>query len=332
MNNFDLIERNETNLNSKGGTELLQKRLYNGLVSRELLTQFQIISSRVRNLDSNKFRIYWAHDLAGDPEADNALADGGWKRFHMLVFVSNWQMQSYIQRYNLPWSHCLVIPNSIEPIDCSLVKQVPEKLKLIYTSTPHRGLNILYSVFNELCKKHDNIELDVYSSFKLYGWGERDAQYEDLFSKLKEHDRINYHGTASNDEVRLALTKANIFAYPSIWPETSCLCLIEAMSAGLMCVHSNYGALYETAAGWTYMYQYDEDINRHASVFYSVLDQAINNYGTDNNLARMHDQGLYADSYHDWNRRSLDWTGLLKMIIARNPNKELPKPSFTYST
>ena len=41
---------------------------------------------------------------------------------------------------------------------------------------------------------------------------------------------MTYHGFKPNDVVRKALSEAHIFAYPSIWVETSCISAIEAMS------------------------------------------------------------------------------------------------------
>jgi hypothetical protein len=50
-----------------GGTEMMNKGLKDR-VSSDLLEQFQIICSRVRELD-DKPRILWLHDLWNDPEA-----------------------------------------------------------------------------------------------------------------------------------------------------------------------------------------------------------------------------------------------------------------------
>jgi UDP-glucose:(glucosyl)LPS alpha-1,2-glucosyltransferase len=229
--NFDLIETNETNKNSKGGTELLQERLYDGSVPRELLKQFQITFSRVRNLDKDRFRIFYAHDLPGDPESE-FLKNEGWRAFHKLVFVSNWQMQAYINAYRIPWAMCEVIENSIRPLKPIADKIADEAINICYTSTPHRGLHILYAAFEKLAEKRENIYLDVFSSFKLYGWEQRDEQYRELFEKMDKHPRVNNHGTKPNDEIREYLETDAISSHPSIWPETSCLCLIEAMSAG----------------------------------------------------------------------------------------------------
>jgi glycosyltransferase involved in cell wall biosynthesis len=331
MTNIDLIERNETNKNSRGGTELLQERLYDGRVPRELLEQFQIVFSRVRDLDESRFRIFYAHDLPGDPESE-FLHNGGWRKFHKIVFVSNWQMQAYVSYYNIPWSHCEVIENSIIPIVDGEHKPVGDgPIRICYTPTPHRGLNILFAAFEALAKERDDIVLDVFSSFKLYGWEQRDESYKELFEALREHPQVNYHGTKSNDEIRHYLAnEGHIFAYPSKWPETSCLCLIEAMSAGLMCVHSNFGALSDTSGGHTHMYQYHEDENAHATKLYHLLKGCVTHYSDDSTGAIIKLAKTNADYRFNWFIKSSQWTGLLTEITMRNPDKALPKAGFTY--
>ena len=322
------IEVDEVSKDAMGGTELmkfgLQKRL-----DPELLDKFQIIPSRVRELDESKVRILWLHDLPGDPESEH-LANGGWAKFHKLVFVSNWQMQAYILKYNIPWSHCLVMKNAIEPIPEHKKPSVDDKIKIIYTSTPHRGLNILYAVFEKLCEKYDNIELDVYSSFKLYGWEQRDEPFKELFSALDAHPKINYHGAVSNETVREALQQSHIFALPSTWPETSCLCLIEAMSAGNICVHSNLAALPETAANWTLMYQYHEDLSGHANIFAAALDASIEIAKNKVNENRLVNQKFYTDENYGWEVRTSQWNSLLESM--KDFPTDMPKESFVYKT
>lgn len=220
---------NEISKNSKGGTELMREGLEKRL-DPSLIEDFQIIPSRVRELDETKIRVLWLHDLPGDPESDH-LRNGGHDKFHQLVFVSNWQMQQYVAYYNIPWSKCIVIENAIVPIERELIDKPKDKIKIIYHTTPHRGLELVVPVFEKLYETHDNIELDVYSSFKIYGWEQRDTQYAELFERCEKHPKINYHGTVPNEEVRKAVGSAHIFAYPSIWVETSCISLMEAMSA-----------------------------------------------------------------------------------------------------
>lgn len=310
-------------VNAKGGTELMKYGLGERL-DQDLLKEFQIFVSRVEEeMDETKIRIYWLQDLPGDPASDH-LKNGGWNKFHKLVFSSNWQMQAYINHYGIPWSKCVVLHNAIEPIP-EHEKPNDGTIRLAYWSTPHRGLNILVPVFSKLCEKYDNIELDVYSSFKLYGWEQRDEQYEELFEQCRQHPKINYHGAIPNADLKKNLEKTHILAYPSIWTETSCITLMEAMSAGLLCVHSNLGALHETAANWTQMYQYHEDLNHHAGLFYSVLDGAIANYWDEGIQSRIASQRSYANVFYNWGVRKFQWQALMESLL--DEPRELPKSS-----
>ena len=319
----------ELSANARGGTELMGERLENS-INPELLSNFQIIRSRVRDLDKSKIRILWLHDLPQDPESQH-LANGGWKKFHKLVFVSNWQMQAYINHYQIPYSKCVVLHNAIIPIEKH--EKPKDKINLAYWSTPHRGLNILVPVFKRLCEEHDNIELNVFSSFNLYGWAERDKEWEPLFDECREHDKINYYGALPNDELREHLKQQHILAFPSTWIETSCLVLMEAMSAGMLCVHSNLGALYETAANWTSMYQFHENLNQHASYFHKNLNDAIGYLNDESIQSRIESQKGYADVFYNWNLRVHQWNALLESLV--NEPRELPeetKQVFSYRT
>lgn len=314
--------------NAKGGTELLKRELEKR-VPKELLDNFQIFVSRVEEaFDETKIRLLWCHDLAED-NANDHLMNEGWKNFHRLIFVSNWQMQSYIGRFNIPWSKCMVIQNAINPIDIH-EKPTDGKIKLAYWSTPHRGLNILVPVFQELCKEYDNIELDVYSSFDIYGWKERDEPYKDLFDQCRAHPKINYHGSVSNDIIRESLKTTHILAYPSIWPETSCLTLMEAMSAGCVCVHSNLAALPETSANWTMQYQFCEDLNQHAGNFYHALRASIDNLNDEGIQSRISSQVSYANVFYNWDVRTRHWISYLSSLL--DEPRELEKNMFEYKT
>jgi len=314
--------------NAMGGTEIMKYALAEKL-DASLLDKFQIFVSRVHEeLSEDHYRILWLQDLADDPENDH-LKNNGWKKFHKLVFASNWQMRGFIEKFKIPWSMCVVIHNSINPIEA--VEKPTDKINLIYHTTPHRGLEILYPVFDKLSKEHDNIHLDVYSSFNLYGWGDRDKPYQKLFDSLNAHEHISYHGAVSNEEVRKALQSAHIFTYPSIWSETSCLCLMEAMSAGLHCVHPNYGALPETASVWTFMYQMQDTHQQHAEMLYSILNGLITDLKNPENEKtysnRVKAQKAYIDTFYNRDFWAVNWKNMLENIAAIAPDKTLNKSS-----
>jgi len=308
------VEKNELNMKARGGTELMQERLASSIPA-ELLSKFQIIPSRVREIDPNKKAILWLHDLPGDPESQHLKDADLRKRFAKIVAVSDWQMQMYNTYLNVPYKECVVIKNAIDPINIQK-KNIDDKIKIIYHTTPHRGLEILIPVFEKLCERFDNIELDVYSSFSIYGWEQRDEPYKEIFERCKSHPNINYHGAVPNEQIREALKQSHIFAYPSIWPETSCLAAIEAMSAKNIVVCPNFAALPETCAGYANMYQWSEDANEHANRFYQVMASTINEIIK--NDASYQNRLLYQKHYYDnvynWNNRAIQWRALLESL------------------
>lgn len=334
-----VIYRNDMNKNAMGGSELITQGLVDQ-VSPEALSGVQIIVSRLRDtLDNSKHRIYHCHDLPQDPESKH-LANGGWQKFHKLVFVSHWQRQAYINYFGIPWHKTTVMRNAIKPIEVDLNKKLAKKdvINIVYHTTPHRGLELLVPAFQALREKFPNINLHVYSSFKIYGWGERDEHFKKLFEEIEKPENGMYlYDPLSNEDMKKRLVNMDIFAYPSVWMETSCLSLIESMSAGCMCVHSDYGALHETASNWTYMYDFDERPQHHVQSFVDMLDNCITLYQEmpEGLVNRIKSQKSFADIYYDWSIRAAEWESFLanvKTMPLELKKNGVPVQSFSYKT
>lgn len=330
---MSLMDENEVSVNSNGGTELT-KRLVGKYVPEDLVDDFQIIPSRIRELKEDKIRIYWAHDLPEDPECQKLAKEELRSKFHKIVFVSNWQMQRFVERLGIPWDNKLtVIENPIEPIEWTA--KPDDVINLVYFSTPQRGLGLLVPVFKALAEKHKNIHLHVYSSFKIYGWEEADKNWEPLFDEIRNHPQMTYHGYTEHEQLREDLKKMHILAYPCTWPETFCRVLAESMSAGLFCVHSNLAALPETSGGITFMYQFDHDPQRHADVFYKYLDKAIENYQDEQMHGYLRLAKTYADTRYNVKALSNQWNILLTQLKEEYPtveSRKYPEEMFVYKS
>lgn len=315
------LHNDEVGCNAMGGTELQAAYLMK-YVDNELLNKFQIVISRCRELQ-DKPRLFWVKDLHLDPEVQKLKDTNFLNQFEYVIHNSYWQRDMYRGYLGVPYDKQHVLKNAIEPSDVNLISKFqPKKVKLIYSSTPQRGLNILYSVFDELYKEDKDIELNVYSSFDIYGHYERNKPFLPLFEKCKEHPGINYYGSVSHEEL-LERTKENhILAYPSIWEESSCITSLENASAGNLIVTNNFGALAETTAGFAHSYDYTPDVNVHANRFYDKLKSAINSirtrkyygvYGDDLEL-HLSEQKKYIDHFYNWELRGKEWTEFLTNI------------------
>lgn len=319
--NNTFAEENEISSKANGGTEIT-KRTIAQFVDQELVKEFQIIPSRIRDIDSSKIRIYWQHDLPEDPEVSHLANEESRNRFHKFVFSSNWQMQEFVTKLKMPYDEkMIVIETPIVPFE-NVQKDFSDKINLVYFSTPHRGLNLLVPVFEELSKQNPKLHLHVFSSFKLYGWDDP-KEFQVLFNRIDKHPNMTYHGAVDQEVMRNFLEKeAHVLAYPCTWKETSCRVLMEAMSAGLMCVHPNLSALPDTSGGLTTMYQFYDNPQRHMQIFFNHLKHVTDVVHTSEAQNYLKFTKMYADMRFEIMKVSTMWNNLMRDMIAAFPTVE----------
>lgn len=313
----------ELSLKANGGTEMMQRALYAKL-KPELRDQVHIICSRVREVKPDKINIYWLHDLADDPEVFHLTNQDSRDRFDAFIFVSHWQKEQYHAKLMLPFDKTYVMPNAIEHFAPGFEKDQNGPIRLIYHTTPHRGLHLLVNAVALLHERLNlDIHLDVFSSFNAYGWPDRDKPYQHLFDFIQAHPAMTYHGYQPNDIVRDHLDKAHVFAYPSVWPETSCIAMIEAMAAGCAVVAPYFGALPETGWRWPFFYQWSDDPEVHYSHFVGTLAAVLQHVRTNNSIVqRLAYQKESTNVFYAWERRIHEWNGLVEELIRRRNTTE----------
>jgi glycosyltransferase involved in cell wall biosynthesis len=306
-----------------GGTEIMVKGLLEN-VSNDLLKKVDIVVSYPpQNYKKNKDRIsiIWLHDLATDPYLYKYFTDKtNQEKFDYFIFVSYWQKEMFRVYFDLPYEKCIVLKNAIVPTDIDFHKWKDIRtLKLIYDSTPQRGLEILFEVFKHLYKEYGNkIELNVFSSFDIYGSGHssRNEPFINLYKELQEAEGVNYYGSVGHDVLIDELKSQHIWCLPSIWQETSCISLMEAMSAGCICIHNDLGALPETAGNYTEMYRFTSDKKQNAKLLYERLKFVIDvefSY-VSNHLIH---QKMHSDSFYNWKIRGKEWEYFLESILYK---------------
>ena len=159
----------EASKKAKGGSELIYARVKER-VPEDVWDYFQVILSRVRELE-DKPRILWFQDTSQDPEVQFLKKKEERDKFDRFVFPSDWSLEKYNLDLGVEYEKSVVLKNAIEPIPAH-AKPKKGPIRLAYISTPHRGLDVLVAAFR--AAKFENVELDVYSSFKIYGWEDKD--------------------------------------------------------------------------------------------------------------------------------------------------------------
>ncbi len=299
-----------------GGTEIQMEYLYK-YVDKKLLDKVQICTSIPGKvpLSKDKPNILWQKNSWDQPNIHPWFKDKtNHKKYDWYVFNSHWNYENFVKYFDLPTERCVVIKNGIDNITPTTPYK-SGKLKIIHQCTPWRGLNVLLGAM-ELVKDKD-IELDVYSNCKIYGdefAKANDKTYQKLYEHAKELPNVNYIGYKPNGYIKTHLKNYHMFVYPSIWEETFCISLLESMAAGLYCITTNYGALYETGAEYPMYIPYSKNYKMLAHKFAIGIEAAKKTLIQKPIQDHLERQKIYANTYYGWPKIAIAWTHLLKGV------------------
>jgi glycosyltransferase involved in cell wall biosynthesis len=304
-------------MNPYGGTEIQLEYLHK-YVSKELLDKVNITTSIPEKtpLLIDKTNILWVHNSYDQPNLypwfKNKLNH---RKYDWYVFNSHWTYEKYRMIFDIPTDISLVIKNGFD--DDLIVKsefKPKEKLKLVYTSTPWRGLDVLLSAMEQI--KTDKVELDIYSSTQIYGDHFKqisDNQFTALYDKAKTIKNVNYKGYLNHKELMKILHTYDCYIHPSTFEETFCLAAMESLAAGLVTVTTDLGALYETCAEFPIYVPYLKDKEALSKQFAGAID-ILPDFVNSINADAMKFQMQYYRQFYHWNVIKTYWKRFLNGI------------------
>jgi len=290
-----------------GGSEN-QLRLLLKYLPDESFKDINLILNNTNNdlIEKDKINILWMQHFVNQEEVKNLESKDYVNKLDHIVFNSNWNFEKFQYQFKIPESKSIVIKNAIENIAPS--KKPTDKISLIYHTTPWRGLVHLLKIFKNL--NLQNVELNICSSTIIYG-KKFDSilgkQYENIFRECKNTKNVNYLGFVENNKIINLLKSMHIYAFPSIWPETSCISAIEAMAAGCEVVSSNLGALYETCAPFGTFVTFDRNFENFEKKYQKVLEKSIKNFWSEENQKKIKLQQEVINLTYSWSTRSKEW-------------------------
>lgn len=219
--------------------------------------QFKVtVSSRVPQVFQGEVatdhKLLWMHDVNVGPQ-DLSGAD-------LVLGLTDWHTRHLEQLYG---EHkYVVMPNGFETdlyADADLKRPYPPKL--IYSSSPDRGLDILLGLWGLIRETWGDAELHIF-----YGWNiidkiiqsgnEQGAYLFDFKNQIVgnieymggEEGGIYQHGRIPQKELAEHQKNATIWAYPTNFMETFCITALETQAAGVIPATSDLAGLTETVA------------------------------------------------------------------------------------
>jgi glycosyltransferase involved in cell wall biosynthesis len=302
-------------MNPRGGTEL-QLEFLEKHVDKKLLNEFQITTSVPEKipLHPTKINILWQKNSYDQPNLAPWFNDkSNHKKYDWYVFNSHWNYEKFRYKFDIPTERCTVIKNGVVRFPKRTIPyQKGEPVKLIYHPTPWRGLSVLLAAMQHI--KNPLITLDVYSSTQVYGdafKSANDDMYKPLYDQAKQLSNVNYIGYKPHEYLLEHLKDYHIFAYPSIWEETFCISALEAMAAGLYCITTNYGALFETCSEWPIYVPYEKDYYKLGEQFAAAIESAVEHLHEPHLQKHLNEQSKFVDYFYNWDKQGNQWTNFL---------------------
>ena len=286
----------------KGGTEI-QLGFLKKHVAPELLAKINLTVSipEKEPVVIDKTNVLWVHNSYDQPNVapwfKNKLNH---RKYDWYVFNSHWTYEKYRYVFDIPTEASLVIKNGFDDLVIKTNFDPKPKIKMVYTSTPWRGLDVLLAAM-EAVKHNKFIELDVYSSTQIYGEqfkAQNDKAFEPLYEKAKTTPNVNFKGYIEHPKLMEILHTYDVYIHPSTFEETFCVAAMEALAAGLIVVTTDLGALPETCAEFPVYVPYMKDKKLLAQKFAYTINALPALVNSANPEALKFQQDYYRNFYH----------------------------------
>lgn len=230
-----------------------------------------------------------------------------------MMVKSNYHRSLFPQ---LPDDNFAIVNNGI---DLRQFDEIPKKNKnnFVWTSSYNRGLEYLLEMWPDVLKADPKATLDI-----AYGWmlwdkspdaqSKKGQQWKTKIQKLMEQPGITHHGRVSNEEVARLYLRADIWAYPTDFPEIDCMTATKAMAAGCVPITTSYAAMAERNQG--IMIEGSADNPQVRQKFKKELINLIRNENLKQETRKRIDVSKY-----DWDTVARKWDGLFRKELDSYP-------------
>ena len=270
--------------------------------------------------------LQWCHHDADQPAVAHWADPAMHKLFDGIILISEWQAKRYREAFGISWDKVMILRNGVSPAfldlfppDQPILTQKSPDPVLIYTSTPFRGLEVLLEAVPLIRSRVANTRIRVFSSLQVYGVHDTSTDPNaHLYERSRDLEGVEYVGSCSQQQLAQEMKSAWCLAYPNIFPETSCIAVMEALAAGCKIVTSHLGALPETTAGFASMIVNSrsrvDHIQRFAEMVTEVLLRIPRNVGVTE--AELRGAVTYAQENCSWRHRVDYLTDWLQARLA----------------
>ena len=264
-----------------------------------------------------KLKCLWTGDSYDQPATYGIGDHRVIKGLDQLLLVSEWHKQTLCNSSGFPAEKALAMGNGIE-LDRFKLKVDKKPKRLIYSSTPFRGLSLLPDIFPRILEKHPDAELQVFSGEGLYPLAPSAVkEFHSVKEKLSKIKNCTVNEPITQTKLAIEMKKSAILAYPNTFAETSCITAIEAMAAGCIPVTSALGALPETIADAGIAIDGDPRSKDYQEKFISHVCKL---FDEPKEFTRLSNLGIKRSEDYTWEKVALRLTDKLKSLLSVKNN------------
>jgi len=189
-------------------------------------------------------KLLWLHDVPNPYAYDQEIID----KIDKIIVLSQYH-KNLFKGSLVPDDKLYVSSNGVDMSLFNCTTEPRNKYKVVYGSSPDRGLDTLLSIWPEVKEAVPEAELHIY-----YGWNVFDKcirpsgkQFKDkVMNLVNTLPGVIWHGRVGQEELAKEYMNAGFWAYPTYFPEISCITAMKVQIAGAIPVCTDYAALAET--------------------------------------------------------------------------------------
>jgi len=198
----------------------------------------------------SKFTMVWLHDIPNNPD----FTDERVSQVNKIATLSEYH-KGLLRIFKdgkfekMPEQKTFLTANGITELRASK-KAKRDPYRMIYSSSPDRGLVYLLKMWPEIIKKVPQANLHVYYGFevfdRIYPDNPGKQKWKNMMLDMLKQEGITYHGRVGHKELHRAMAESAIWAYPTDFDEISCITAMKCQALGTIPVVINRAALKET--------------------------------------------------------------------------------------
>lgn len=192
------------------------------------------------NIELTKADTYlWCHDLI-TPSVESR------QNFKKIMCLTPFHKNYVMGMQACPEDKIMVTRNGITPEKFEFERPAKNSNKLVWMSSPDRGLDRAMLVMDKVREEFPEAELHVYYGLdNLYKYGLGDLA-EKLKLMMSERPWVKYHGFTEQNKMYRDVADAAVWVHPCNFIETFCITAIEMLALGIFPVTRRLGALADT--------------------------------------------------------------------------------------